>query len=220
MGLVDHDPCIEAVAQLQRPGQIGNVPVHAVEPLDHDQHAAEFRPSLDEQFFQRVHVVMGEGQRRRARQVRTGDDAVMRQLVHENRVAAAEKMAKQGHVRAIAADEGERVADAEEFRHFPLELAMAQTFAADQPGGPDTRAKRLDRLDRRAINLGMTRQAEIIVMGEADELAALGLGVGRQFIDRREIRIVDGQSVEIAEANPAFCVGVQTVAILRHEFVP
>ena len=62
----------------------------------------------------------------------------------------------------------------------------------------------------------MPRQTEIIVMGEADELAPVGLGVGRQFVDRREIWVVNGQSVEISEADPAFCVGVQTIAILRH----
>src|SRR5216684_3146147 len=65
--------------QLDVLGQRADVAVHRVHALDGDEHALVVRPQLRELLLQRLPVVVREGAALGARELRTAQDAIVRQ---------------------------------------------------------------------------------------------------------------------------------------------
>ncbi|MCY1521775.1 hypothetical protein D9M68_566020 [compost metagenome] len=62
MGFVDHQEGAMALLDFDEAGQVGVVPVHAVDAFQHDQDAFELAPLVLQDVVQRFPVVVGEGQ--------------------------------------------------------------------------------------------------------------------------------------------------------------
>ena len=66
MRLVDHQPRVVFLFQLDQPRQVGGVPVHRVQPLHDDQRTLVEMAVGREDTLQRFGIVVAEGVHRRA----------------------------------------------------------------------------------------------------------------------------------------------------------
>ena len=177
------------------PRQVGGVAVHAVDALDHDQHVAVFLAVSREQMVEMIQVVVAEFDRPAAGAPSAPlDDAVMREFVDEDRVAlAAHQPGDRRHIGEIAGDERQRAFHAEEFGDLRLERLVRRALAADEARGQRADAEAVDLALCFLADPRMIREAEIIVIGEADEMLALRLELGPQPVDLGEERIAELQ---------------------------
>ena len=70
VGFVYHQPGLITRLDVNQPRQVGIVPVHAVETLDHDHCAFVFAAVGGQYLLEIVEIVMGEAAARRARKAR------------------------------------------------------------------------------------------------------------------------------------------------------
>ncbi len=173
VGLVDVEERLVALLDFDEPRQVGNIAVHAVHALDGDRHAAIGGPQLFQQLVERAPVVVREGPAAGARQHRALHDAVVGQRVVDDQVAGSEQVAERGFVGAVAADEDQRRVDADEAGQLGFELAVDRLFAGHEAAGRDAGAKAVDGPLDGGHDATVARHADVVVAGEADQLAAV-----------------------------------------------
>ena len=125
-------------------GRSGIVAVHAVHAFDGDQHAAIFVAQLASSRSRPRQSLCGKARRRAPRQNRALHDAVVRQLVVQDQIAGAEQVADGRFVRGVAADEDDRVFDAEESAMVLFQFHVDGLLARDQPAGRHAGAVSVD----------------------------------------------------------------------------
>ena len=172
MGFVDHQQGLVPLLDLDEPRQVGKVAVHAVDAFDGDQHAAVFAAELRQQLIERLPIVVREGPPPGAGRSPL-HDAVVGQRVVQDQVAGAEQVADRRFVGRVAADEDDRIFDAEEFGDRPLQLAVDR-LSRPRPAGWPRRWCRSGRWRRLAAAYDrIARHADVVVAGEVDQLAAV-----------------------------------------------
>ncbi len=97
-------------------------------------------------------------------------DRVVRQLVRDDGVVAAEDVRDQRGVREIAADHRQRALDADEVGELALQRAVQRALAPDQPRGAGPRAVLLQRVHLRPDDGLVPGVREVVVVGEAQIL--------------------------------------------------
>ena len=141
----------------------------------------------------------------------------MRVLVEDDVVVAVEEAADRADVRHVAGGEDERRLPPVERGELVLELAVQVEGAVQQPGAGDTGAVLAGGPLRRLDDVGVVREAQVVVRPEVDVLVALdhepgprgaldGLVVGP--VARRLGQSVVGEAREcleppLEEAHPA-----------------
>ena len=136
---------------------------------------AIFVPLLAQQVIEMIEIVVTEGDGGAGSALGAAHDAVVRQLVDEDRVLRAHDMRDRRDIGEIARDQRQHRLDAEEIGELPFELLMRRALAADETRRQGADAEGFERADRGGLDRRMSGEAEIIVIGEADEMPALGL---------------------------------------------
>ena len=177
------------------PRKIGDVAVHAVDALDHQQHAAILVAVALQQIVGRLPVVVGEHSSPRAGKNAALENAVVGKGIVENQVARLHEMPNHALIGGMSPNENDRVFDPEEIRKRAFQLAVKILFSGNQPAGGDARAVFLGRGLGGLNHHGVTRHADIVVAGKANQLAAADHRpvVGYRLVDR-----------EIGVPQPAF----------------
>jgi len=170
--LVDVEHRVVTTLNLEEPRQIGEVAIHAVDPLDRHDNAPVFRAEVAEEAVELVVIVVAEAPLARLRGDRSLDHAVVGQLVIEDQVFGVEEVVEDRGVRAIATGENGRTLGAEERRQLPIEVVEERVVAADHPARRSAAAEAVDGRLRRSRHIRMAREPEVIEAREADHVAA------------------------------------------------
>jgi hypothetical protein len=107
------------------------------------------------------------------------------ELVEDDEIVAADEGGNRTDVREVAAAEDDGVLGAFERRELALELGVERMVAVDEAGGAGADAETLRGFDARGDDVGVLREAEVVVAGERDEFRA-GLKRGRRRRSRRD----------------------------------
>ena len=172
--LVHQQPAPVPLLHLKHRGQVRHVAVHAVEAFDHDQAVAVFAAFDPEYLLQVGEVVVAEHQLAGLRTGCPGEDRVVRQFVDDQQVTRAEDVADHRGVGQIAADERETGFETEERGEVGLQFLVQHPLAAHDSRGGHTDAVRSHHFLRGAEHARIFRQAEIVVVREADHGTAVG----------------------------------------------
>src|SRR5438045_8947513 len=92
-----------------KPRQIGNIAIHAIDAFDGDQHAAIFAADFRKQGIEGLPVVVRKWPTASAGKNRALNNAVVSQRIVNDEVARTKKVADRRFVRGVAADEADRV---------------------------------------------------------------------------------------------------------------
>src|SRR4029079_11951704 len=95
----------------------------------------------------------------------------MGQSIVRDEVAGANKMANRRFVRGVPANKDNGVIDANEICNALLELAMHGLFAGNQAAGGDAGAVLLDGFLGGGVYDWIARHGDVVVCGEANQLA-------------------------------------------------
>src|SRR5690606_14668144 len=99
-----------------------------------------------------------------------GDETRVTELVHDDDVARPGKHRKDADVREIPAAEHDRLRARLELGETLLELAVERMVAGDESGRAGARAVAARCVDARFDDARITREAEVVVARERDEL--------------------------------------------------
>ena len=170
--LVHVEHGVVTTLDLDEPGQIGEVAIHAVDPLDRHDDAPVFRAEVAEEAVELVVVVVAEAPLARLRGDRSLNDAVVGQFVIEDQIFGAEEVVEDRGVRAVAAGEDGRALGAEERRQLPIEVVEERVVTADHPARGGTASKAVDGRLRRPRHVRMPGEPKVVEAREADHVAA------------------------------------------------
>ena len=151
-----------------------------------------------------VEIVVAEEDRFGRGALAAADDAVVRQLVEEDGIPRAHDVRDHRDVGEVAAHERHDLLDADEIGQGLFQDMVGRALAADEAGSQRADADRVDRLARRRLHRGMVGEAEIIVVGEADETRPPRTGLAPGRVDGHEEGVV---LVEIGLAREAEAFG-------------
>ncbi len=200
MRLVEHQPGVVPLLDLDQTRQIGDVSVHAVKTLGDDQHPAHGAASPGEELLEMIEVVVTESHQRCMRQARPDDGAVVHELVREDQVLAFEQVADKGDVGEVAAHERKRVVDVEKRCQVALERAVDRSLPADQTRGARADAAGHDHVACRLLDAQVALQAEIVVVCKADEVPVLGARCRMYSIERQQVGRVERRAPDLIRA--------------------
>ena len=180
-GLADHPDPVRVVDDQRRlvlggdRGQLGDrreVTLHAEYPVGDDQAALDGR-RLTQRAAQVVRVgVLVDGLVRRARETHPVNDRRVVQAIGEDRRRPVAERVEQRGVRVPAGDVGQRRRCPAELGQVVLELYVGRELSADEAHrcGPGSVAG--EPVGSRGDDVGVVRQAEVVVRAKADDLAA------------------------------------------------
>ena len=152
--------------------ELREIALHREDAVGDDQLARVARSSR-ERVAQRLHVrVRVDDLRRRPREPDRVDDARVVELVGEDHRRLVGEARDARLVRVPARDVGERRLGAGEVGERALELEVRLEGPADEAHRRRPGAVALEPLDPRAHDLGVPGEAEVVVRGEDDHLAA------------------------------------------------
>ena len=135
-----------------------------------------WRDSREER-VERLGVVVREGPPARARQLGAAEDAVVREAVVDDEVAGAEEVADDADVGRVAADHDDaRPRCRGSAASALLELAVERLLARGDAARRDRRAVALGGGCGGARDVGVAGEAEVVVRGEVQDLAAVDDG--------------------------------------------
>ena len=172
--VVDDEPCVVLVGEREQRRQRRDVAVHAEHGVGRNHLAPRLRRR--EAAGERRHVPMRIADERRAGQERAVVEARVVQPVGEHRIRAPGERGQDREVREVAGRERERAgrgARPYESRELGFERGMRREVAADEMRRRRSRAPACGAVARRRDDLGMIREAEVIVAREGDELPAV-----------------------------------------------
>jgi hypothetical protein len=186
-------------------GRSGIVAVHAVDALDGDQDALVVAADFGQHGVQGLPIVVRERAALGVGMDRALDDAVVSQFVVQDQIAGAEQVPDGGLVGCVAADEHHGVfrpdeaGDSRSSRPWMV-FSPDTTRLAEAPG-----TVLVDGVDHGLLDLGIARQAQVVVAGEVDHLASADHGgVGRDALVDVEERVLDAQHGDLAQLPPVF----------------
>ena len=192
VGLVHHQERLVPLGDPDELRQVGEVAVHAVDALDHHEHAPILATDLGEELLGSVEIVVRERPAAGPGEHGTLQETVVGERVVEHEVAGADDVADHRLVRRMAADKRDRVFRAHEPGDFPLELLVDHLLARHEPACRHARAVAIERRLRGERHLRLTRHAEIVVGGPAHHLAAADLrAVGGQALVDAEVGVFE-----------------------------
>ena len=180
---------------------------------------AELLAPLVQQMFEVVIVVVAEFDDLGVRAVGAGDDAVMREFVDENRVALAHQPGDGRDIGEITRDQRQRALEAQKVGDLRLERLMRAPFAANKPRGQRANPEIVEFALGLVDNARVIREAEIVVIGEADEMLAGLFEICLQFVDLREERVRKFEQRVAGETEPPRRI-VREASVLRHLNIP
>ena len=94
-------------------------------------------------------------------------------LIHDDEVGLAREQRNDADVRQVAAAEDDGVLCVLESCQARFKVCVERMIAGDQPRGVGPRTVTPCRLEACLNDLGMVRQAEVVIAGERDEFASL-----------------------------------------------
>ncbi len=194
--------------------EIDRVAVHRIEAFDHDQGVAVFFAMLRQELFEMVEIVVAEHDLVGVRGAGAGRHAVMGQFVEEDRVALGHQVSDDRQVRQVARDQRQGRFHAQKPGEIVFELLVGRTLAADEAGGQRAHAQRIDGVMRGGLHLRVIGEAEIIVIGEGDEMPVAAR------LDFRLERVRGGEErVAVFLENGAASQAIAPVSVFRKAFV-
>ena len=155
------------------------VAAHRVDAVDDDA-LARLGRQRREDLVELVDVVVAEALHRRPRQAHAREQRVVGLLVDHRVVVTAEEAGDAAHVRDVAGREDQRGLATVEVRQLGLELTVQRERAVEQPGARDPGAEAGGRGLGGGDDVGVVREAQVVVGAEVDELAALDREPGRR----------------------------------------
>src|SRR4051794_15629807 len=129
-------------------------------------------------------------------------------------------MGDRGQVGEITGDEREGGLGAEKGCELFLEKLVSRALTPDQSGGKGANAERLERRGAVGFHTGMRRQAEIVVICEADEWLAAAFCILSKAIYRGEKRISEVEDGFPRQSKPLRSVVAEAVVSGHAERVP
>ena len=191
MGLVHHQEAAVLLFEAHIFGNRGDVPVHGIDALHHDQHLGVLVPVGFEQGFQGLGIVMREGQGLRVGQADALHDGVMVDGVVEDQVPLAAEIADDGHVGGMAADQHQGAFGVLPLGQGGLQLLVQGLFPGQQAAARGGGAIQVDGSLRGLHGLLPAGHAGIVVGAEVqDPLAVHQAGVRQGRIVGDEIGVV------------------------------
>ncbi len=177
VAVVDHHERSEPIGDLADRGQVGEVAVHAEDPVGHDHRVAgacvgglaEFRLEVR-------HVPGGEPVPPGLAQPDAVDDRRVVQRIGDHGVLGAEQWFEDRPVRIETGGEQDRVVGTDVVRDVGLHDPMEVERAADESDRGHAVAVPLDRLVSRRHDLGVVGEAQVVVGAEIHHLAHPGDG--------------------------------------------
>ncbi len=94
-------------------------------------------------------------------------------------------------------------------------MLVRRALAADEAGGQGADAEIVDLAFGFLADARMVGEAEIVVIGEADEMAALRLAIRLELVDLREKRIVEFEQGVAGEAETPRRI-IREASVSRH----
>ena len=217
--VVDHQQRPVAPLDLDELWKIGNVPVHAVNTLDGDQHAAVLGPELLEQPIGHLPVVVRERTAPGAGEDASLDDTVMRQGVVQDQIAGAQQVTDHRLVRGVTAGHCHGVFDSRKTGNRLLQLPVQVFLTGDQPAGRDAGAVAVYGVLGGPGNLGMPRHPLVVEAGKIDHVFSVdNRPVAGHALVRHEERIADARGLQHIQVPPQLNVLgelVETVSLRR-----
>jgi hypothetical protein len=172
VGVVGHQPGVEALGQIRQVFDRRQVPVHAEDAVGEDQGATRLRAVLLQELLRAIEVVVSEGQGAGAAHAGPGVDAGVGELVQQHQVAGAHQGGNDAQVRQVARPEdtgGGRLLEPGQTR---LECLVQGVVAGHQTRGAGADAQGLHRADRRRLDLRFLGEVQVVVAAERHESAA------------------------------------------------
>ena len=124
MGFVHHQQGPVPFGQGDELGQFGEIPVHAVDALDHDQHPAVLPAHLGQQLLGRIEIIVRKRPPPGTGEHGSLEEAVVGQAVVQHEVARSNHVADHRLVRGMSADERHRILGADEPGDFTFQFLM------------------------------------------------------------------------------------------------
>ncbi len=187
--VVDHHQRPVAVGQIADRVQPGQIAVHREHPVGGDQAVAGVRCLL-QAGLELVHVPVAVPESAGLAQADAVDDRGVVELIGNDCVSLVKQRLEQAAVGVEAGAEEDRVLGAEVGRQPLLERAMERLGAADEPHRRHSVAPAVECLVRGFENRRMSRQTEVVVGAEVDELAPLDGDVGALGAAHRQLALV------------------------------
>ena len=166
--------CLGHVEQIL---QVGEIPVHGINPFDHDELALVFAPSQGR--LEGSGIVVFETVEPAAREDRAVAEAEMRPVVENRDVAFAQQPGESSERATEAAVEKHRVFPAEKLRHRPLEFPMEIGHAREHRRTARAHAVFREGLVGRGNHFRVIGQAEVIVGAKIDDRLRLAVVLNR-----------------------------------------
>ena len=167
VGVVHHQPGIEAFGQREQFRQGREIAVHAEYRVGENQlapGAALLQPTGERvRIAMRIAHVLGAGQQGGV------DQRGVIQLVGENGVVAPDQRGGDGQIRHIAGGEVQRPLPPDERRELLFQFRVRSQVAADRVRSAAADTPAAGRFPRRRDERGMVRQSEVIVAAKGDD---------------------------------------------------
>src|SRR5262249_49943443 len=132
MRFVDHQPGVVPALDFHEFWQVGNIAVHAIEALDHDQRALELMAKRGEQRIERVQIVLRERAPLGAGQSSAGKIAVMREVFVDDQILWSNDGSDRGNIGCMAADKYGAIFLTVMLSQCLFERLMARALARDK----------------------------------------------------------------------------------------
>jgi len=175
--VIDHQPRTVLLAEGDDLRQGGDIALHAVEAIHHDELALVCR-QLAQYPLQVLHVLVPEALGLAEAQLRAVDQARMVFLVQDDIISTADQRADRAQVGLHAGGEDQRRLFPDELRDLVLQLLVHLERAVQEAGAGAAGAVAPDRLDGRLADAGVGRQAQVVVRAAHDQAVALVQGLG------------------------------------------
>ncbi len=169
MGVVDHQPRLTAILDLDQRGQVADVAVHAVKALGDDQNPVVLAPDGCKRPIERLHVVMGEGASLASGHDGAHDDAVMGKRIMKHEIPRSEQRPDRRDIGRMPAHKGQTAALPVVLRQGALEGAVDGPLAGDETACRGGDAIAIDRVPGGAPDSRTVVESEVIIRGEVDE---------------------------------------------------
>jgi len=178
MGLVDHEKSGVAVFDFEKFREVREVAVHAVEALDDDADPLVVASAAMKNLVERFPIVVRKRKALGAAELGALDGAVVDEGIVQDEVARSEEITQRRDSGGMAADHHHGIFGAVNVRQSLLQLAVEGAFPRNDAAGGDGGPEFFYGGKRCGIHGGMTAEAEVVVAGEVDELAAVHQGGG------------------------------------------
>ena len=197
--IVRHQPGVVFVGERQQLGERRQIAVHGEHAVGHDQHMVVLGAMRCQQFARMRDVVVAERHHLAARQLRAGEQASVRQFIHQHQPVAPDQHRNDAGIGEIAGAEHDRglcLLDAGEAR---FQLRVERVVAGDQARGARAGAIFFDCRDGGLLDGRVLGQVEIVVAGKRQQPLAVALdpdavlahGLGQRAAQMAALQIVE-----------------------------